>query len=185
MELSEAAAVERVLGGDSEAFRLLVDRHSRRLFRLAYRMTGNQQDADDVVQETFLRAYKQLGHFASRSSFGTWLHRIAVNCALDLMKSRQRREQETQVPLESETVTVPPTQYETAEGSQVRSAVDRALDHLTANERVAFVLRHYEGRSIEEIGATLGTRVNATKNTIFRAVQKIRQELAPMERSLS
>src|SRR5881396_3676598 len=91
MDASDAAAVlARARQGDGEAFRELVERHSRSVFRLAYRMTGNEQDAEDVVQETFLRAYKQLNRFESRAGFGTWLHRIASNCSLDLLRKRKR-----------------------------------------------------------------------------------------------
>src|SRR5579872_4914525 len=85
------AALARARRGDGEAFRELVERHSRSVFRLAFRMTGNEHDAADVVQESFLRAYKQLGRFESRANFGTWLYRITANCAVDLMRSRQSR----------------------------------------------------------------------------------------------
>ena len=91
MELSDSVAVAQARAGDSGAFRVLVERHSRNLFRLAYRMTGHQQDAEDVVQETFLRAYRQLSKFDERASFGTWLYRIAANCSLDLIRARKRR----------------------------------------------------------------------------------------------
>src|SRR2546430_187261 len=92
MDASEAAAVlARARQGDSDAFRALVERHSRSVFRLAFRMTGNEQDAEDVVQESFLRAYRQLGRFESRANFGTWLYRITANCAVDLMRARQAR----------------------------------------------------------------------------------------------
>ena len=92
MDASEAAAVlARARQGDSEAFRVLVERHSRSVFRLAYRMTGNEQDAEDVVQESFLRAYRQLGRFESRANFGTWLYRIVANCSVDLMRAKQAR----------------------------------------------------------------------------------------------
>src|SRR5438132_6993313 len=92
MDATEAAAVlARARQGDSEAFRALVERHSRSVFRLAYRMTGNEQDAEDVVQESFLRAYRQLGQFESRANFGTWLYRIVANCSVDLMRSKQAR----------------------------------------------------------------------------------------------
>src|SRR6202047_2973434 len=92
MEQTEAAAIDRAKAGDGDAFRTLVERHSRSVFRLAYRMTGNEQDAEDVVQETFLRAYKQLSHYESRSSFSTWLYRIASNYSLDLIRMRKRHE---------------------------------------------------------------------------------------------
>src|ERR687892_328854 len=92
MDATEAAAVlARARQGDSDAFRALVERHSRSVFRLAFRMTGNEQDAEDVVQESFLRAYRQLGRFESRANFGTWLYRIVANCSVDLMRARQAR----------------------------------------------------------------------------------------------
>src|ERR671936_2033756 len=92
MPHTDTAAVALARDGDSDAFRSLVERHGRAVYRLAHRMTGNPQDAEDVVQETFLRAYRQLGRFESRANFGTWVHRIAVNCSIDLIRSRPRRE---------------------------------------------------------------------------------------------
>src|SRR5258705_7201615 len=92
MDATEAAAVlDRARQGDSDAFRALVEQHSRSVFRLAFRMTGNEQDAEDVVQESFLRAYRQLGRFESRADFGTWLYRIVANCSVDFMRTRQSR----------------------------------------------------------------------------------------------
>src|SRR5438132_2799115 len=92
MEEHDGGAVERAQSGDSDAFRLLVEQHSRNVFRLAFRMTGNEQDAEDVVQETFLKAHRNLAKFEERANFGTWLYRIAVNCSLDLIRSRKRHE---------------------------------------------------------------------------------------------
>src|SRR6202011_3794864 len=92
MEVEAGGAVERARSGDSDAFRLLVEQHSRAVFRLAFRMTGNEQDAEDVVQETFLRAYRQLDKYEARSSFSTWLYRIASNYSLDLIRMRKRHE---------------------------------------------------------------------------------------------
>src|SRR5246500_4087495 len=91
---SDAIAVERTLAGDRDAFRVRVERHSRNVFRLAYRMTGNQHDAEEVVQEAFLRAYQKLGQFAARANFGTWVYRIAANYAIDRM--RQRKSEDAQ-----------------------------------------------------------------------------------------
>src|SRR5512141_3284789 len=103
MEGSDAAEVARARAGDREAFRALVDKHSRNVFRLAFRMTGNEEDAEDVVQETFLKAYRNLQRFAGQAEFSTWLHRIAANCAVDaLRRSASRRMQER--PLEAESL---------------------------------------------------------------------------------
>src|SRR5436305_9829634 len=108
MDASEAAAVlARARQGDSDAFRALVERHSRSVFRLAFRMTGNEQDAEDVVQEAFLRAYKQLGRFESRANFGTWLYRIGANCSVDLMRAKQSRHDMTRSESLDEAVELP------------------------------------------------------------------------------
>src|SRR5436305_4889538 len=94
MEWTDEAAAAETRKGDRNAFRVLVERHSRAVFRLAYRMTGNEQDAEDVVQETFLRAYKQIGQFDGRSSFSTWIYRICSNCSLDVIRARKTREKQ-------------------------------------------------------------------------------------------
>src|SRR5262252_9685135 len=94
MDATEAAAVlARARRGDSEAFRELVERHSRSVFRLAFRMTGNEHDAEDVVQEAFLKAYRKLDAFEERAQFGSWLHRIAANCAYDVLRARVRHDE--------------------------------------------------------------------------------------------
>src|ERR1017187_969313 len=92
MQQDDAAAVRQAKNGDEDAFRVLVERHSRAIYRLAYRMTGRAEDAEDVVQETFIRAFRQLSRFEARSNFATWLYRIGFNCAIDFMRGRPHRE---------------------------------------------------------------------------------------------
>ena len=187
MDGTDAAVVARVCAGDRDAFRLLVDRHARTIFRLACRMVGSEQDADDVVQETFLRAYRQIGRFESRANFGTWLYRIAVNCSLDLLRQRPRRAEEQPVedpadPVADYADCAPAASPERmALGAEVQAKVDAALGALSGAERAAFLLRHFEGQSIEEIGRMLGLRTSATKHTVFRAVRKMRRALEPIK----
>lgn len=186
MEVDAGGAIERAQSGDSDAFRLLVEQHSRVIFRLAFRMTGNEQDAEDVVQETFLRAYKRISDYEARASFSTWLYRIASNYALDLIRNRRRHEERRERGSSEDRdilQTIPeasPGPDRLVYGGQVKDRVNAALDELTAQERTAFVLRHFEGLSIQEIGQTLGTGTNATKHSIFRAVQKLRRSLEPV-----
>ena len=186
MEAEASGAVERARLGDNEAFRLLVQQHSRGIFRLGYRMTGNEQDAEDVVQETFLKAYRQIDRYEARCSFSTWLYRIASNCSLDLIRKRKLREhkrQRAQDPDQDVLVSIPaatPGPDRELYSSQISEGVNAALGELSAQERTAFVLRHFEGLSIEEIGLALGTGTNATKHSIFRAVQKLRRSLEPL-----
>ena len=89
MDRNDHEAIQAVLAGDKEAYGALVVRHSHSLFRVAFRITGNEADADDVVQEAFLRGYRKLERFESRANFGTWIYRIAVHCALDKVKHRR------------------------------------------------------------------------------------------------
>jgi len=179
MQVTEVAAIAEVRAGRTDAFRTLVDRHTRTIYRLAYRMTRNESDADDVVQEAFLRAYRNLESFDARASFGTWLYRIATNVALDLIKKRQRDAEE---PIGD--TDLPTRAAATDDAVLMRvglsDALDRGMRLLSGNERTAFVLRHYEGRSIDEISSVLGTPESATKHTIFRAVRKLRQVLEPL-----
>ena len=187
METSDANTISRARGGDSDAFRPLVERHSQPIFRVAYRMTGNQHDADDVVQETFLRAYRTLDRFEERSNFSTWLHRIAVNCSLDLLRARGRHDRHYGGdPEEAEMTGAAKSdalQDRLLLSSELQTHVSKAMERLTGNERTAFVLRHFEGMPVEEIGRTLGIQVNAAKHTIFRAVRKLRESLEPFVRS--
>jgi RNA polymerase sigma-70 factor (ECF subfamily) len=161
MPQTDAAAVALARGGDSEAFRALVERHSRAVFRLAQRMTGSPHDAEDVVQETFLRAYKQLGRFESRANFGTWLHRIAVNCSIDLIRSRANRETGHEAEdLEQFGATIERTDAMSTSperlmlSSEVQDRVQAAMAS-PAGWSVRRSLRHFEGQSIEEISRAL------------------------------
>ena len=190
MELTDRAAVDEVLAGKHECFRVLVDRHGRKVFGLAYRMTGNEHDADEVVQETFLRCYKRLDSFEARSSFSTWLYRIASNCALDLLARRKQDKlhlAENDVREDAENPEERSLDYAAPQpgpermllSSELRDRIAGAMKRLTPVERTAFVLRHFEGCSISEIGSVLKVKDEAVKNTIFRAVKKMRGELEP------
>ena len=187
MEDSDSGAIALAKSGDSDGFRILVDRYGRSVFRLAYRMMGNQFDAEDVVQETFLRAYKQIDHYESRSSFSTWLYRIAANYSLDLLRARKRqneRQTSGQSPDGVDLLDVMPASDPQPDrvyySNQMQQRLKSAMDELSEQERTAFVLRHFEGLSIEEIGSVLKIGTSATKNSIFRAVRKLRGALEPL-----
>src|SRR3984893_7112110 len=95
---ADAIAIERTLAGDRDAFRILVERHSATIFRLAYRLTGNHHDAEEIVQEAFLRAYQKLEQFASQANFATWVYRIAANYTIDRMRQRKQEDARRQAP---------------------------------------------------------------------------------------
>jgi len=186
MGKNDHAAVRAILAGDKDAYAALVMRHSAMLFRVAYRITGNQADADDVVQEAFLRGYRKLEGFESRSNFGTWIYRIAVRCALDKIDGRKtdardRVSEETDPEQQAVQVadeTAGPERLLLS--AEIAAMQEMALRSLSPTERTAFVLRHLEDRSTEEIAEVLGITPNAAKQAVFRAVQKLRLRLATL-----
>ena len=178
----DRAVVAKARDGDQAAFHVLVERHGRSIYRMAYRMAGSREDAEDIVQETFVRAYRQLIRFEDRANFGTWLYRIGFNCAVDYVRARRHRE----VPSEPETlermVTEPgtPSTHDLVYASEIQAQVTLALGALTEQERTAFVMRHYHECAIEEISDALGVKTNAAKHAVFRAVKKMRTALRPL-----
>lgn len=190
MEVTDAAVVAQVLAGDRDAFRVLVERHSRSIFRVVYRMTGNQQDTEELIQETFLRAYKSLERFELRANFSTWLYRIAVNRTLDFLTARKAQMQTQNTyqiadnPDDSEhrKIQIPaegPGPERLLLSAEMKRKIAGAMGLLTPAERIAFTMRHMEGKTIEEISQTLNLKTSAAKNSVFRAVQKLRQQLEP------
>lgn len=182
MQPDDGTLVRQAVAGDQDAFRLLVDRHSRGVFRLAYRITGQREDAEDVVQETFVRAFRQLGRFESRSNFGTWIYRIGFNCAIDLTRGRPRRESaEPPEILDRRAVASDATSGDAVVyAGQISAQVQQALGALSDQERTAFVMRHYHECSIDEIGRALDLKTSAAKHAVFRAVRKMRVALRPL-----
>lgn len=178
--------IRQVLAGDKEAYGLLVSAHSEAVFRVAFRITENEADAEEVVQETFLRGYRGLAEFDAKANFKTWIYRIAMNCALDVLK---RRKTEAPVAIAEEFEEERPVVQLADRGAgperllldqEIEARRQKAMEKMTANERVAFVLRHMEGSSMEEIAAALGISPNTAKQAVFRAVQKLRRSLAPL-----
>jgi RNA polymerase sigma-70 factor (ECF subfamily) len=187
MQISDAAAVKQVRSGDRDAFRPLVERYSHMVFVLAFRMTNSEPDAEEIVQESFLRAYRALPSFEARSNFATWLYRIATNCSLDLLNRRKNQPQsasETMADEEDESPeqrlpSLAPDPERQMYSAELQGKISAAMNLLTPVEKAAFVLRHFEGRSVEEIAASLKVKTGAAKQSIFRAVQKMRTALEP------
>jgi RNA polymerase sigma-70 factor (ECF subfamily) len=192
MNYGDDDALEKARHGDRDAFRVLVERHATAVFRLAYRMTGNETDAEDMVQETFLRAWREIRRFDGRASFGTWLHRICANRTVDFLRSRNRwqpapslaalgsiagnEEHDPFRDLPSDL----PSPERMARSAEANAMIEPALAALSEIERTAFVLRHYEGLAIDEVAGALGVQPGAARHSIFRAVRKLRRALEPI-----
>jgi RNA polymerase sigma-70 factor (ECF subfamily) len=190
MAENDQAAVRAIRSGDKDAYGVLVARHSHNLFRVAFRITGNEADAEEVVQEAFLRGYRKLESFGSRSSFGTWIYRIAVRCALDRVASR-KLEESSRI---AEATDLKRGNLQVADDTagperlllsrEIGALQESAMNGLTPLERTAFVLRHLEGLTTREIASALGAAPNAAKQAVFRAIQKLRQRLAALRSGL-
>lgn len=186
MQESDHSIVRAVLAGNKDAYGALVRTHSATVFRVAFRILGNEAEAEEIVQEAFLRGYQRLESFKERSGFGTWIYRIAVNCALNRISQpgieAEYRHGEDSDP-EQKTVQVPATDADPERvllSREIGSAQELAMQRLTPTEKSAFVLRHLEDRSTTEIAEVLNIAPNAAKQAVFRAVQKLRRELAPL-----
>lgn len=186
MDNLESAIIGKVLAGDPDAYRLLMDLHLPAVLRMTHRVTGNAEDAEEAAQEAFLRAYRKLPEFREHAAFGTWVYRIAMNCALNLVERRSRDVGWNAVTLDGtpETSRLAVSDWPTPEAAileaEAHQAQERLLRCLTPMERTAFVLRHLEEQPVSAIAAALGINANTARQTIFRAASKLRRELAPM-----
>jgi len=178
--------VDACAGGDVAAFEELVRRYDRKLLRIAQQVTDNLADAEEVVQETFLKAYQKLDQFQRKAKFSTWLIRIALNESL--MKLRKGRSRALDVPLEYENADGENLPYEIADwspnpeqlysSSELQNILRQALEHLKPGLRIVFVLRDVEVLSIEETANLLELKPLAVKARLFRARLKLRERLS-------
>lgn len=184
----DARWIARARSGDAAAFKHLVDANAGALFRVCARITGDRAMAEDAVQEAFFNAFRHLSDYDGRAALSTWLYRIAVNAALAQMRKRrylevawpERGEGDDTTQLDA--VDDAPTPERQVMSADIRRDVETELARMTPIERTAFVLRHQEGCSVEEISAALSLNVSGAKQAIFRAVRKLRAALeAPGE----
>lgn len=183
----ENELIRAAQAGDRTAFEELLRAYDQSVLRLAMNLLRSPEDARDVYQETFLRAYRNLGGFRFDSSFHTWLYRIATNLCLDQLRKRKvRREAPSVLTTTDGTLdrasAVPEERAEadpqrSLYSGQLRKRIKDTLAQLTPRERMVFELRHYEGLRLKRIGEVLGTSEEAAKNCLFRATQKMRAAL--------
>ncbi len=176
----EAAVIQSVLDGDVNAFETLVKEYEKNVYNLALRMTGNSEDAADMSQEAFIKAYNSLSSFRGDSKFSVWLYRIVSNVCLDYLRSRTRK---PTVSLSTENDDGEEVELDIADESQspellldrslTRDAVRRGLAALPPDHREILLLREIQGLSYEEIAAALGLEAGTVKSRIFRARKKL------------
>jgi len=184
MEPTDAALVQRTLRGETAAYNVLVLRYQRQVYSLVYRMIGNAEDAGDLVQDTFLRAYGALASFRQDASFLTWLYKIASNLCIDQMRARKSKGAlSLEVELEegrepSADRTFSPE--ETVVRGAVSDIVHKAIMNLPERYRVVVIMRHLQGMSIEEIAEQLKLPSGTVKTHLFRAREMLRDRLRPV-----
>jgi RNA polymerase sigma-70 factor (ECF subfamily) len=180
MGQTEQKIIRKAVKGDRAAFRQLVLEHSHAMFRLAWRLSGDEGAAEDIVQEAFIKAWRKIGEFRMESSFKSWLHRITVNTAMDYLRKHVRRKQfETPEP-EWEGPEQAAELPDTGTQIDISTQTQTAMMELSESERTALLLKHYEGHSINEVARIMEITTGACKQNIFRAVKKMRIALRPL-----
>ena len=186
---SETELIRQAQQGSRVAFDSLVRQYDQAVLRLALHLTGSEQDAEDIHQEAFLKAYRYLGNFRFECSFYTWIYRIVTNLCLDLLRRRKSRREDQAVIIDAsgeEMDLLSNVSDERASANPDRElnrkmlgeSIREALDQLTPRERMVFELKHYQGLKLRTIGEMLNTTEETAKNTLFRATRKLRTRLA-------
>lgn len=189
--VDDSVLIREAQRGNRSAFEELVRQYDQAVLRLALHLTGSEQDAQDIYQEAFLKAYRNMGSFRFECSFYTWIYRIVTNLCLDHLRKRKVRKEDAPVAVDGDG-----QQYDVLDqvadvraganperdlmGREIGSRINIALEKLSPRERMVFELKHYQGLKLRTIGEMLGTTEETAKNTLFRATQKLRLALADM-----
>ena len=186
--IDDTSLIREAQQGNRAAFEVLVRHYDQSVLRLALHLTGSESDAQDVYQEAFLKAYKNLGSFRFECSFYTWIYRIVTNLCLDLLRKRQVRKEDSGVTTDSEGGTYDLLDQVADQRSgasperdlmrrELGANIAKALQKLTPRERMVFEMKHYQGLKLRTIGEILNTTEETAKNTLFRGTQKLRAAL--------
>src|SRR6516225_8868296 len=189
--MNDAELIREAQRGNHAAFEELVRQYDGAVLRLAYHMTRSEQDAQDIYQEAFLKAYRNIGNFRFECSFYTWIYRIVTNLCLDHLRKRHTRREDPQTVVDSSGREWDVLERVSDDRSganperdlmrrELGAKIAQALTRLTPRERMVFELKHYQGLRLRTIGEMLNTTEETAKNTLFRATQKLRSVLAPM-----
>ncbi len=182
-EASDEALALALQGGEERALDELVRRHQQRLYAVAYRLTFNREDALDITQDAFIKAYRKIGSWKPTGSFQAWLLRLTSNQAIDHLRRAKRygmRSAGDAARLDSHVELAASASAETDRavgGIEIEERIQEALSKLSPSQRTVFVLRHYEGMKLREIAPVLGCSVGSVKVHLFRAMRKLREEL--------
>lgn len=185
----EARWADRLIAGDPSAFRDFVEAYKKKVYGLAYEMTRNHDDAEDISQVSFMKVHRSIGTLKPGLGLNAWLYRIVYNTALDHIRKRPFYPREALPSLASEPHfdgprDPAPGPEKAAEAACLRRRIDEALTKVTERERAAFILRHYHDLKVKEIAQTLGVSLGTVKCYLFRSLRKLQKELADAETCL-
>jgi len=191
LRTSDADLIRAAQRGDRAAFEELVRNYDQAVLKLAYHLTGSDHEAQDIYQEAFLKAYRHIASFRFECSFYTWIYRIVTNLCLDHLRKKKTRKEESTVVADAsggeydlmDQVADTRAQMNPEHDllrAELGTKISAALTKLSPRERMVFELKHYQGLRLRTIGEMLNTTEETAKNTLFRATQKLRAELAPM-----
>jgi RNA polymerase sigma-70 factor, ECF subfamily len=189
---AETDLIRAAQAGSRAAFDALVRQYEHQVLRLALHLTGSEQDAEDIYQEAFLKAYRYIGNFRFECSFYTWIYRIVTNLCLDQLRRRKTRREDHAILVDrsGDEIDLLATVSDDRAFSNPARELDRkvlaqkiqeALGKLTPRERMVFELKHYQGLRLRTIGEMLNTTEETAKNTLFRATKKLRSQLAELK----
>jgi len=187
----EMDLIREAQAGSRAAFDALVRQYEHQVLRLALHLTGSEQDAEDIYQDAFLKAYRYIGNFRFECSFYTWIYRIVTNLCLDQLRRRKTRREDHAVVVDrtGDEIDLLASVSDNRSFSNPARELDRkvlgekiqaALGKLTPRERMVFELKHYQGLRLRTIGEMLNTTEETAKNTLFRATKKLRTHLAEL-----
>lgn len=180
--IDEKIYIDQAKEGDMNAFRQLVENHKVRLYNLAYDLTGNRHDAEDLSQDVFIKVFNSLHKYRGESKFSSWLYRITVNTWINMRKSKHYKAQKMTEELQEEhflmnTNSIANPEKDT-ESILIQNSIQSALSGLSPREKSIFVLRHYNDLKIADISKSLGISVGSVKTLLFRAIKKMQKNLS-------
>jgi RNA polymerase sigma-70 factor (ECF subfamily) len=174
---ADSGLVARCVAGEADAFKDLYNAHATRLYNLAYRMAGSAAEAEDLLQEIFLQAFRKLSSYKGESALGTWLYRLAMNLCLDRLRSKQGKMDRATVALDADPHEVAAPQARRTDSVVQRIDLERAIEDLPASYKAAFLLHDVEGFEHHEVGEMLGIAEGTSKSLVHKARLRIREYL--------
>jgi len=187
MAQNDQILIDRLCSGDQTAFYDLVGLYKKKIYHLAYDITGDHHEAEDISQEVFMKVYRALKTFRRDAKMSSWLHQIAVNTSIDSLRKKSVRRAKTMGELDNMStqenlVASGPHNFDpvqSTESIQIQNRISQALQKISPKERIVFVMCHYNGLKLNETAEILNVTIGTVKSLLFRAIRKLRKELSP------